>query len=611
MISKYSDFIFESSIESISESIVYLSPNLRKVLKKMDNDIAKDILGVEGKDIKDDVTFIDVDKQDGYFSFATMKNAIKYIKSDFGGDDSTYLSIENSPRVALSDSFYTFYDDKSMWKTGRNPLRIGRMINKLLPGKYSDKEREQFTNKFKATLDKVGERFILVSGQDIPKWYSDNNYFSMAHTLGSSCMRSKSDDIFQIYSENPEVCQMLCIVEENDNGVPLLKARALVWKVSDFGWWSGDPSKELPKFEYFMDRQYAISDALIEKMKIYAKDQGWAFKTFNNHHSYQNVTISDQNLMLLMKVALKKENYKRYPYMDTFRRYSPDSSTLFSDDSEDVAGDFILEDTNGGCREVGDNDGGYYSEYYDRELSEDEAVWSEHYQDYLPREQAIYISHGSGRLLGWYAEDDDDIVYDEWTSIYIHFDDAVYCEEYGNFIFNEDAVSVVMRIDDNGNCNSDDYYLHNRDARVVQFDDLRELVWYTNIIKKADYWDVHSGILASLLTKDWSNYWIPIKFKINTYKVTDETHMDYITDIDAEILDVVIDKSNSRIEDAWTYTERLKDSNLIPQLKFAIKSKIKQDQLSFEFGDEFDKPVKDRLESYKKRLEQLDIFIVE
>ena len=70
MISKYNSFIVDMLLEkAINESFLYYSPNVRKALSRIKgNDIATELLGSEGTDVKPDMTFIDLGKE-GYLSF--------------------------------------------------------------------------------------------------------------------------------------------------------------------------------------------------------------------------------------------------------------------------------------------------------------------------------------------------------------------------------------------------------------------------------------------------------------------------------------------------------------------------------------------------------------
>ena len=116
-------------------------------------------------------------------------------------------------------------------------------------------------------------------------------------------------------------------------------------------------------------------------------------------------------------------DYGRYPYVDTFRRYDPKTGILINDEEQgsDEEGCYILESTSGYYTEV---EGGYWSEWHDRMIPEDEAIRSDIYNDWLYRDQAITVERGS--RTGVYHQDDDYITYDEKLEEYIHQDDAVF-----------------------------------------------------------------------------------------------------------------------------------------------------------------------------------------
>ena len=87
MITKYDIFLEENLLSRIDESIIYYSPELEKVLTKIiDSEIAYKMLSVIGQDLDPDTTFLDLDK-DGYLSFITWDNALKYITNFFGEDN--------------------------------------------------------------------------------------------------------------------------------------------------------------------------------------------------------------------------------------------------------------------------------------------------------------------------------------------------------------------------------------------------------------------------------------------------------------------------------------------------------------------------------------------
>lgn len=608
---KYEEFILESQLQLISESIIYYSPKFKKALKKIGDDIANDLLSLELKDIKDDITFIDLSDREGYISFSTSKDVkknlnIKYPESDFPN----LYSMFDVPKEQLAKNLYDM--DNETWTKSRNPLRIGRFINKVLPNKYNAKQLEDFSNKLKASLIRKGERFLLVKGDDIAKWYDKDNYYSSdSGTLGNSCMKSKSPVYFEIYTKNPEVCQMLCLIDEDDDGNDKLKARALVWKVA---------KKSKGEFEYFMDRQYSIDEGTTQKMRDYAKEQGWSYKTYNNHHSFGTITLGDTSFSCQLMIQLTKDNgsyqYGKYPYMDTFRRYDIVNGQLWNDDNRDSehSGQYILEDTGGGYEEISNQDM-VYSEWYDTEIRRDEAIYSERLGDYLPEDRVVNVTIGSRRNQGYWPEDHDDITWDGWLEESLHIDDAVWCEYYGYNIYVDNSISVVHRIDkETGECNGDYYYVHVDDNDYVSYQDLKDYVWFQNIERKTRNWADHSGVMKSLLDKDDEDDWIIKKFKITVYKLVNPIQMktneelEWITKIDADLLGLEINLDESKTSDVWTYTDDLKNVNLIDKLERAINSKLSQQTLKF--GYDYDKPLQDERNNLEKRLEQLENFLV-
>ena len=97
MISKYNSFIVDMLLEkAINESFLYYSPNVRKALSRIkSNDIAAELLGSEGTDVKPDMTFIDLGKE-GYLSFITMRNAKPLIVAKYPTTDWS-INIDNKP----------------------------------------------------------------------------------------------------------------------------------------------------------------------------------------------------------------------------------------------------------------------------------------------------------------------------------------------------------------------------------------------------------------------------------------------------------------------------------------------------------------------------------
>lgn len=565
MISKYNSFALDLLLEkAINESFLYFSPKVRKVLGRLfsqnHSDIAEEILSSEGTDVKPDMTFIDLGKE-GYLSFITMKNAKPLIAAKYPNLDwAEKIETESMPDFKdYSNELHELDTETQSRGTGvftksRNEVGIGRFVNKLFPGKYNSQQIETFINQFKAALEKSGEYFDLVEGEDIEKWYDYENYKEMSGTLGNSCM-AKKKNLFGIYTQNPDVCKMLILLEDDK-----LIGRALVWKLNSVKMGRTD-FEDAP--EYFMDRQYTIKDSDVQKFRNYAKEKGWAYKSYNNHHSFGTININGEDKNLDLTVKVKDKDYNRYPYMDTFRRYDVMNGILHNDDEQDreYEGQYILEDTGGGYAEI---EGGVYSEWYDRRINDDDAVWSEPLGDYLIRDRAVEVTRGYSRRRGWYPEDYDDIFFDDDHEEYFHIDDGVYSEIEGRMMYDETAVLVVNEIYGDGDVpNSDGQYMYEGDNDIVEID--TDWSWFDKISDKFRDWTDYRYISKKLLVVDYKNNYIPKKFSIEVYKIeprdnaVDITGVEYLSKVDSLGLGYNIIESEKRLTDWFTYTQTIEE----------------------------------------------------
>ena len=165
MILRYNSFIendllFESLI---NETYVYFVKDFKDVLNKLSkqSEIAKDLIDLEYKDVKNDMTFISLSDREGYISGSTLRNLKNNVEKSFTdwgkennlGDERTkqildiMLSKIDKGETTQTDVNHMFneYDLKSK---SRNDVKLGRLVNALLPGKYTPKDIEEFTNKF-------------------------------------------------------------------------------------------------------------------------------------------------------------------------------------------------------------------------------------------------------------------------------------------------------------------------------------------------------------------------------------------------------------------------------------------------------------------------------
>ena len=635
MISRYDSFIGDLLLENlINESMIYFSPDLRKQLNKVSDDISDDLLGIESTDIKPDITFIDLDKE-GFLSFSTMRNVKKVLDEKFP-DVKDRLDLDQKSNKNLADDIWyihskeygnlkpssplsgmgNFDDGVDPYVKSRNQIAIGRLVNKVFPGKYNSKQVEDFVNSFKAVVEKSGEHFELVSGDDIAFWYNSDNYKERGGSLGNSCMAQKRN-IFNIYVKNPDICQMLILKEEDK-----ILGRALVWKFESIRSGVGEKFEGV---EYFMDRQYTIKDSDVNKFRNFAKEKGWIYKTNNNHHSLSNITYKEKEMNVNMVIQVGRfggdYDYSRYPYMDTFRRYDPRIGKLYNDDEQgsDNEGCYILEDTGGGYTEI---ESGVWSEWHDRMIPEDEAVWSDPYGDQLLRDYAVRVEIGPIRRRGWYHQDDDDIVFDEWIDEHIHVDDSVYSEAYGYHLYDDNAVRVAMNIESDGDVENDDNWHHKDDDDIIKID--TDSLWYDKFSDEFRYWRNYEYVLKDEMIKNYRGEWIPKIIKTEIYKVSqakqdeenpfDITGYEYLHPVDAlalgyELMEESVDGNEKRIIDWIEYNDSI--SELITTIGEKLESKVKrykdilknEGQLRMSFGEQEEEDYKLKIKSILNKLE--------
>jgi hypothetical protein len=630
MILRYNSFIendllFESLI---NETYVYFVKDFKDVLNKLSkqSEIAKDLIDLEYKDVKNDMTFISLSDREGYISGSTLRNLKKNVEKSFTDwaksmklSDERIQSVLNTLIDKIDKGETTQTDVNHLFKEydlgtkSRNDVKLGRLINALLPGKYTSKDIEEFTNKFKASLSKQGEYFEEVFEEDINHWYNADNYKEMSGQLGNSCMARKSG-LFGIYTENPDVCKLLILVEDDK-----IIGRALVWKLSSIKIYGKDPDQN----SWFMDRQYTIKDSDVEKFRNYAKEKGWIYKSSNNHHSFTNVTIEGEEKNATLEVQVKAKNYGRYPYMDTFRRFDPNEGILYNDDDEDESyeGQYILNDTGGSYEEIAS---GVWSEWHDRRIPHDQAVWSDWADSYLNRDYATYIETGSRRNRdAWYPQDCDDIVYDEWLDEPIHTDDSVYSEAYGYCIYDANAVEVISGIESDGEAvDADSNWYHKDDGdNIINKREYNGQIWFAVLSKKWSSWVNYNWALRELFTLDYKDEPVPKIFELETYKIVGEKpeeleRIEYLSEVDALVLGVKVDNEKERLTDKFEYED------IISEIKDMIKSKLNTEvkrvndiiedkgQLQIKFDKEerekYLKQLTSRLKRFQIRLEEID-----
>lgn len=563
MIYSYNKFLFD---EAINEAAFYILPELVKRFKKISsNPVAEKILDTNNTNISADITMLSTAPEDSQFSFLTSRKAIEIlVKNDYRHEEIAKKIIAEVPSN-LNDINWEFVFKIIKNANSMSTLRIGRFINRVFPGEFTDKQIEEFVNTYKAAIESLVAKFEIVDGLAIDHWYNSSNYAEKRGSLGGSCMGSKNG-FFQIYNKNEDVCKLL-ILKEGDE----LIGRALIWKIQSV---SNSPSQ----FEYFMDRQYTIEDHNVLKFRKYAEERGWAYKAYNTHSNYKEVSYNGSIFSCNMVIQLGDYKYEKFPYLDTFKRYNYKTHQLFNDNSN-IDFCYILDSTEGNYREVGNT---VYSEYHGRDilmsiavenselgwLIQDECIIPKGRSDWWPREsQYIYNINGE----------------------YYHTSDLIWSRKYRRYYLPE-VVHQVIRFTGIFNFFID--YVPNDE--IVMPEDGEQAIWYKalNLINSLE---VGFGFLKNDIIEDYNGNIIPEDISIELFK----SKIGYISKTDSKILDEEIDKSDMIVMDIYQYHLDMKD--LISKIYNICLEHISEDSNSIIY-----KIRNEQIRKFNKYLDNLD-----
>jgi hypothetical protein len=255
-------------------------------------------------------------------------------------DDPTYkvVCFDNS-----SNGSKGFEQEIDLPEDLRGNIKIGRFINRIMDiwfkeypsidtidgriiGKredYTATHIERFVNAYSAIIlfkNNAMDFFEVVKGDDIKYWYLEDRYESLTGQLGSSCMRHQScQDYFSIYTENPEVCQLLIFKNKSRDKI---NGRALLWTDVDGKKW--------------IDRIYTVKDSYKE-----------LFIKWVDENNYKELYGSNEQV----QVEVKNKDYGEYPYMDSlsqFKMFDDDEPALLSTRFVDFERPYYsLQETNG------------------------------------------------------------------------------------------------------------------------------------------------------------------------------------------------------------------------------------------------------------------------
>lgn len=239
----------------------------------------------------------------------------RHSKEDLVDDPVNFISVstQDVSRISyLTSERMGLVDQSEYWTSPRRfHMKPGGFISKLFKN-VSPRDVEIFSNLFRAEANKPKFMFHILKGENIKEYYHCDKHASGSGSLGVSCMRyDECQKMFELYVQNPDKISMLAMLNEHGN----IMGRALLW---DF-----DGNK-------IMDRIYTINDEQLPfYFKKWATDNGYFFRKQQNwYNSVQFEKIGGEKKILNLQLKLTNHEFRYYPYMDTFRFYSPETGTL-------------------------------------------------------------------------------------------------------------------------------------------------------------------------------------------------------------------------------------------------------------------------------------------
>ena len=260
-------------------------------------------------------------------------------------DEGNYIKVEESEIDVISFLPRSKYEKvEDVWNSGRTKIKIGRFIRKFLTEfsisnfNINDNAIERFVNLYKSFFSRDKSKLKIVSGEDILKYYLEDNYHlsngMRFGTLWNSCMRQRERNKFmEIYSKNPNI-KMLVYLEDDGK----VRARALLWdNVKDH--------KDIEKEYKVMDRIYYIYDHDVAFFKDWAKENGYLSKWEQNAKSELFFDVDGNPCRKSLYVVLDNYDFRYYPYLDTFKFYNENTGRFSNSDRYNF--DYILVQSNG------------------------------------------------------------------------------------------------------------------------------------------------------------------------------------------------------------------------------------------------------------------------
>lgn len=268
--------------------------------------------------------------------------SISYFK--FLNYDGDFIKVENEDFISFVAKNRISDYNQTASPSLRTKMKVGRFIKKFLKKEcynlfnISDKDIEIFVNLYKSYFSSKLEDFLIVEGEDIKKWYLEENYATIGeHRSGSlwqSCMRYHEKNKFMnIYSKNPDQVKMLVHLNSDNK----LISRALLWQKAF------DRKEDTFKV---MDRIYSIYEHSVVSFKNWAIQNGYIYKYEQSSKSERLFVVDSEVIKIDLTVKLDNKKFNYYPYIDTFKYLDMTNGCLSN--SESFNWHYMLVQNDGG-----------------------------------------------------------------------------------------------------------------------------------------------------------------------------------------------------------------------------------------------------------------------
>lgn len=422
MLYSYDDFLLEEYLKL--DLPLYYSKELKSTLgsiaSKGDSVASFLYYGESTDSVKSDITLVGLGQGNDKVSFIQVNRLLRMIDKELGDPESKNQGTgKGQTEQDYINKIYRIKHnfDHPAWKEQRTELGVGRFATKIAQkaGKnFTPVQINDFVDKFKAHMDfqtTKKDRFEVVQGEEIRKWYDEDTYEDPEYHLNNSCMRyERCQRYLNIYVENPN--QVTMVIMKGSDPDKII-GRALIWKLKDG--------------TYYLDRPYANNDEDINLFKEWGRSKGYSV-----YSDYKN-----------KEVILDKSEFSSYPYMDTFKWLNRGEKLLSTDSSEfdDGNEDWIkLEDTGGGYDEA---QSGIYSEYLGEYIDEEYAVYAEDLQSYIHSDDAYYLEYKDQ-----YVSQGANVVHSEYDSQYYLEEDTVHSDYLNDWVYANDAMEAYYSSED-------------------------------------------------------------------------------------------------------------------------------------------------------------------